>query len=80
MTRTPPQHPLIVQSSSHSHRSEAFRRLRTNPQFLDIADRPKTIAVTSSLPGEGKSTRAADQRIRHRAPRHPFPAPGDGRR
>jgi polysaccharide biosynthesis transport protein len=51
-----PMHPLIVQSSPHSHRSEAFRRLRTNLQFLDVADRPKTIVVTSSLTGEGKST------------------------
>ncbi|MEZ0446834.1 polysaccharide biosynthesis tyrosine autokinase [Cellulomonas sp. ICMP 17802] len=51
-----PQHPLIVQSSPHSQRSEAFRRLRTNLQFLDIADRPQSIVITSSLPGEGKST------------------------
>lgn len=51
-----PKHPLIVQSSPHSQRSEAFRRLRTNLQFLDIADRPQSIVVTSSLPGEGKST------------------------
>jgi capsular exopolysaccharide synthesis family protein len=58
-----PQHPLIVQSSPHSHRSEAFRRLRTNLQFLDIEDRPKTIVVTSSLPGEGKSTTAINLAI-----------------
>ena len=58
-----PKHPLIVQSSPHSHRSEAFRRLRTNLQFLDIADRPKTIVVTSSLPGEGKTTTAINLAI-----------------
>jgi capsular exopolysaccharide synthesis family protein len=57
------QHPLIVQSSPRSHRSEAFRRLRTNLQFLDIADRPKTIVLTSSLPGEGKSTTAINLAI-----------------
>ncbi len=50
------EHPLIVQTGPHSHRSESFRRLRTNLQFLDIADRPQSIVVTSSLPGEGKST------------------------
>jgi capsular exopolysaccharide synthesis family protein len=50
-------HPLIVHSTN-SRRSEAFRRLRTNLQFLDITDRPKTIVVTSSLPREGKSTTA----------------------
>jgi capsular exopolysaccharide synthesis family protein len=58
-----PTHPLIVQSSPHSHRSEAFRRLRTNLQFLDIADQPKTIVVTSSLAGEGKSTTAMNLAI-----------------
>jgi succinoglycan biosynthesis transport protein ExoP len=58
-----PQHPLIVQSNPHSHRSEAFRRLRTNLQFLDITDQPKTIVVTSSLPGEGKSTTAINLAI-----------------
>lgn len=57
------QHPLIVHSSPHSHRSEAFRRLRTNLQFLDIEDRPKTIVVTSSLSGEGKSTTAINLAI-----------------
>jgi succinoglycan biosynthesis transport protein ExoP len=58
-----PQHPLIVQSSPHSHRSEAFRRLRTNLRFLDIEDRPKAIVVTSSLPREGKTTTAINLAI-----------------
>jgi polysaccharide biosynthesis transport protein len=58
-----PLHPIIMHSSPHSHRSEAFRRLRTNLQFLDIADRPKTIVVTSSLTGEGKSTTAINLAI-----------------
>ena len=56
-------HPLIVQSNPHSHRSEAFRRLRTNLQFLDISDRRQSIVVTSSLPGEGKSTTAINLAI-----------------
>ena len=53
-----PRHPLIVHTDPRSHRAESFRRLRTNLQFIDIADHPKTIVVTSSLPGEGKSTTA----------------------
>ncbi len=48
--------PLIVHSSSRSARAESFRRLRTNVQFLDVDDRPQSIVVTSSLPGEGKSS------------------------
>ncbi len=50
------EQPLIVQTGPHSERAEAMRRLRTNLQFLDIADRPQSIVVTSSVPGEGKST------------------------
>ena len=58
-----PDHPLIVQSHPHSQRAEAFRRLRTNLQFLDVDGRPGTIVVTSSLPGEGKSTTAINLAI-----------------
>ncbi|SFK18376.1 polysaccharide biosynthesis tyrosine autokinase [Cellulomonas sp. KH9] len=48
--------PLIVQTDPHSTRAEEFRRLRTNVQFLNVASRPSSIVVTSSIPGEGKST------------------------
>ena len=36
--------------------SEAFRTLRTNIQFYSIDDPVKSLVVTSSGPGEGKST------------------------
>jgi capsular exopolysaccharide synthesis family protein len=44
-------------------RDEAFRSLRTNLQFIDVANPPKSIVVTSSLPGEGKSTTTANLAI-----------------
>ncbi len=51
-----PKRPLTVHEDPHSPRSEAFRQLRTNLQFVDV-DRPrKVILVTSSMPGEGKTT------------------------
>lgn len=52
--------PLIVKANAKSVRSEAFRALRTNLQFVDAADHPKTLIVTSSVPGEGKTTTAAN--------------------
>ena len=48
--------PLIVEVDPRSPRAEAFRALRTNLTFIDAADHPETIVVTSSLAGEGKST------------------------
>ncbi|MEP6477976.1 MAG: polysaccharide biosynthesis tyrosine autokinase [Rhodoglobus sp.] len=40
--------------------AEAMRELRTNLQFMDIDNPPRVIVVTSSLPGEGKSTLTAN--------------------
>lgn len=51
-----PRRPLIVEVDPRSARSEAFRALRTNLTFIDASDHPKTIVVTSSTAGEGKST------------------------
>lgn len=40
-----------------SHQAvEAMRELRTNLQFIDVDDPPRIIVVTSSVPGDGKST------------------------
>lgn len=47
--------------SFESHNSaiaEAFRKLRTNLQFLAVDNPPRVLVVTSSLPVEGKSTTA----------------------
>lgn len=40
--------------------AEQFRELRTNLRFLDVDNRPTVIAVTSGMPGEGKSTLATN--------------------
>lgn len=55
--------PLIVQDDPHSPRAEAFRTLRTNLQFLDIEPGARSFVVTSSVPGEGKSTTSANLAI-----------------
>lgn len=52
--------PLIVGDESTSARSESFRQLRTNLEFVDVSSAMKTIMVTSSLPLEGKSTTAVN--------------------
>lgn len=55
-----PQDPLALVSHPMSQRAEAIRRLRTNLRFINTSSRPQSIVVTSSLPGEGKSTTAAN--------------------
>lgn len=57
------KHPLIVQEPPQSIRAEAFRRLRTNLQFVAVEDDVNTIVLTSALPGEGKSTTAVNLAI-----------------
>ena len=46
---------LIVVSSPKSLISEGFRTLRTNLQFSTVDSKLRTIAVVSSMQGEGKS-------------------------
>jgi len=53
--------PLLVQARTrNSPRSEAFRQLRTNLQFIDVDHPPRVIVVTSPVPNEGKSTTCAN--------------------
>ena len=47
---------LIVQRKPKSPVSEAYRSLRTNIEFANIDKDIKSIMVTSSKPGEGKTT------------------------
>lgn len=53
-------------SSKNAHLyavSEAVRELRTNIQYLDVDNPPRSIVITSALPGEGKSTTSANLAI-----------------
>ena len=58
-----PKRPLTVHEDPQSPRSEAFRQLRTNLQFVDVDQPRKVVVVTSSLPAEGKSTTLANLAI-----------------
>ena len=48
---------LTMSMSSRSPRSEGFRALRTNLQFVDVDNPPKVVVVSSSIAGDRKSTR-----------------------
>jgi capsular exopolysaccharide synthesis family protein len=47
-------------TSRPSAAAEAFRKLRTNLQFMDVDNPPQVIVVTSPRQGDGKSTVAAN--------------------
>lgn len=55
--------PLLTQTAAQSSRAESFRQLRTNLQFANVSGHAKTVLLTSSLPGEGKSTTATNLAI-----------------
>lgn len=53
------EHPLLGTDRT-PHRGEAFRSLRTNLQFIDAANHPRSIVFTSSVAEEGKTTTTAN--------------------
>lgn len=55
--------PLLTQSAPQSPRAESFRQLRTNLRFTNVSGETRSVLVTSSLPGEGKSTTATNLAI-----------------
>jgi capsular exopolysaccharide synthesis family protein len=55
-----PKQPLLTDLDSHSPRVEAFRIMRTNLQFVDVDRDKKVFVVTSSVPGEGKTSTASN--------------------
>lgn len=48
--------PVISFERDNSPVAESYRKLRTNLQFLAVDNPPRLIVITSSLPGEGKSS------------------------
>ena len=55
--------PLITQLGRYAARTESFRTLRTNIKYIIPTVPAKVIAVSSSLPGEGKTTTAINLAI-----------------
>jgi capsular exopolysaccharide synthesis family protein len=51
---------IVTQHDPKSPISEAYRTLRTNFQFATIKRKPRTVMVTSAVPGEGKTTTAVN--------------------
>lgn len=51
---------LVVHDNSKSIMSEGIKTLRTNLQFSSVDKKLKSILVTSSIPGEGKSFTSAN--------------------
>lgn len=55
--------PLLTDINSHDPRNEGFRLLRTNLQFLNLENPPRSFVITSAVPGEGKTSTATNLAI-----------------
>ena len=55
--------PLVTDLGRYAVRAEAFRSLRTNIQFLKSDKKIQIITLSSSLPGEGKTTTSVNLAI-----------------
>jgi succinoglycan biosynthesis transport protein ExoP len=51
---------VLSDTSEFSGTAEAYRQVRTNLQFIDVDNPARTVVVTSSLPGDGKTTVAVN--------------------
>jgi non-specific protein-tyrosine kinase len=49
------RHPIATRAGTRNVRAENFRQLRANLQFANVDKHPRVIAVTSSVPTEGKT-------------------------
>lgn len=61
--RIAPEVAINDSDRSHHAMAESLRALRTNLQFMDVDNPPRIFAVTSPLPGDGKSSVAANLAI-----------------
>ena len=52
--------PQLITADARTPQSEALRQIRTSLQFADVDEPPRVVVLTSALPGEGKSTTAAN--------------------
>lgn len=54
---------VITRRDPHSPVSEAYRALRTSVTFAGVDRPPQVVVITSAMPGDGKSTSAANLAI-----------------
>lgn len=55
--------PIVTQGNPYSARAEAFRQLRTHLSFTNIGGGSQSVVVSSSNPGEGKTSTAVNLAI-----------------
>ncbi|RIJ50981.1 polysaccharide biosynthesis tyrosine autokinase, partial [Clavibacter lycopersici] len=51
---------ITMLAAPHSAAAEGYRRIRTNLEFADVDTPIRSLAVTSAVPGEGKTTTAVN--------------------
>ncbi|MCU1538556.1 MAG: capsular exopolysaccharide family [Humibacillus sp.] len=56
MVKSPKDGLLTVDTDPHGRHAESIRRLRTNLLFVDVTTGAHSFVITSSVPGEGKTT------------------------
>lgn len=49
------RHPIATRAGPRNVRAENFRQMRANLQFANVDEHPRVIAITSSIPAEGKT-------------------------
>lgn len=54
------RNPVIAFDTDHSPSAEAFRDLRVNVRFQEVADGPRALLIASAMPGDGRTTTAVN--------------------